>query len=83
MEHNTELERLAGDKHNSFWGQFVGYDVSSTTKKLHVGAFSINEPGREPSLEGKDYYSCPACTNKFRSTAFDIANVIYFFINHT
>jgi len=54
MEHNTELERLAGDKHNSFWGQFVGYDVSSTTKKLHVVAFSINEPGREPLVEEKD-----------------------------
>ncbi len=75
MEHNTRPERLVGDKHFSFWGPFVGYEISSPTKKLHVVAFSINEPGREPSLEGKDHYNCPACTNKFRSAAFEIAIV--------
>jgi hypothetical protein len=34
---------------------------------------------REALLKGKAQHSWPPCTNKFRLTSFDIANIIYFF----
>jgi len=33
--------------------------------------------GREPLVKGKAQYSWPLCTNKFRSAALDIENIIY------
>jgi hypothetical protein len=34
---------------------------------------------REPLLKGKALYSCPPCTNQFRTAVFDNSNIIYFF----
>ncbi len=41
-------------------------------------SFSSKQDPGIPLLKGKDQYSWPSCTNKFRSAVFDNANITYF-----